>query len=248
MNIFKKKTHNYPATVEEIHSEFEIASDILLKEAKEALAKLEKAPEEKIELLSKLGFNQTEEVVQGRKIKQQETLNKQTIDFVTYYSVNYPNNKFINGEQIKKICEKYNLVFGNVSDYKGFVPQSKLEQIANFKLLKKDEELVAYYDYNDNLSGFFHIDKLTTVAQKDLKTKGSHREFSVYSGYYRINPPLMICAPLKDMDIRGKQLEGHKLVNIPDPVVLRPVNGGYLILAAWGDEASDPIVVNQQYN
>lgn len=64
---------------------------------------------------------------------------------------------------------------------------------------------------------------------------------------------LLICAPEKDMDTKGKTRLGFKLVDvfkteIPDPVVLKPVIGGYLILTAWGDEASDELVVNQKFN
>jgi len=66
-----------------------------------------------------------------------------------------------------------------------------------------------------------------------------------------LNNKLQICAPVKDMDISGLELvEGYKLQkkHIPDPVVLQPVKGGYLILAAWGDEASDPLVINEILN
>ena len=46
--------------------------------------------------------------------------------------------------------------------------------------------------------------------------------------------------------------DGYKLKqvykDIPDPVVLQPVKGGYLILTAWGDEASDPLVINENFN
>lgn len=63
---------------------------------------------------------------------------------------------------------------------------------------------------------------------------------------------LKICAPVKDMDISGLELkEGYKLqrkIEIPDPVVLQQVKGGYLIVTAWGDEASDPMVVNENFN
>ncbi|HEX8586101.1 MAG TPA: hypothetical protein VF680_17040 [Allosphingosinicella sp.] len=60
-----------------------------------------------------------------------------------------------------------------------------------------------------------------------------------------------ICAPVKDMDISGLELiEGYKLQrkHIPDPVVLQPVKGGYLVVTAWGDEASDELVVNESMN
>ena len=46
----------------------------------------------------------------------------------------------------------------------------------------------------------------------------------------------------------NQRVVGYKIQNIPDPVVLQPVCGGYLIVCAWGDEASDEIVVNQQMN
>jgi hypothetical protein len=76
------------------------------------------------------------------------------------------------------------------------------------------------------------------------------------ASYSKQPVPLAICAPLKDMDMKGMHLEGSKMVKdvpVPDPVVLLPKNhpngtSGYLILTAWGDEASDPLVVNQNNN
>lgn len=64
---------------------------------------------------------------------------------------------------------------------------------------------------------------------------------------------IQICAPIKDMDTEGMGVKsGYKLfsthIHVPDPVVLHPVKGGYLILTAWGDEASDENVVNQKFN
>lgn len=64
---------------------------------------------------------------------------------------------------------------------------------------------------------------------------------------------LLICAPLKDMNTKGLKQVGFqffqtKRISFPDPVVLKPIQGGYLILTAWGDEASDPLVVNEKMN
>jgi ABC-type molybdate transport system permease subunit len=53
------------------------------------------------------------------------------------------------------------------------------------------------------------------------------------------------------MDITGLELtEGYKLTKkfIPDPVVLQPVRGGFLLVTVWGDEASDELVVNNKFN
>jgi hypothetical protein len=75
---------------------------------------------------------------------------------------------------------------------------------------------------------------------------------SKYGDSSRVVPfdgSFQICAPLKDMEIpKNKKLVGHKIINIPDPVVLQPVRGGYLIVCAWGNESSDEMVVNQKMN
>lgn len=69
------------------------------------------------------------------------------------------------------------------------------------------------------------------------------------SGRLEIISGYSICAPIKDMDTTNMELKGYKLErHIPDPIVLRAVEGGYLIVTAWGDEASDPIVFNEKLN
>ena len=68
--------------------------------------------------------------------------------------------------------------------------------------------------------------------------------------------PLEIAAPLEDFNMKGAELKDFKISNIPikipDPVVLKPVifnnNKYYLIVTAWGKEASDEIVVNSKFN
>jgi len=55
---------------------------------------------------------------------------------------------------------------------------------------------------------------------------------------------LQICAPIKDMNTSGYERRGHNLIkHIPDPIILQPIEGGYLIVTAWGDEASDELIV-----
>lgn len=102
-------------------------------------------------------------------------------------------------------------------------------------------EYKSYAFQSDNGINFYGDDLYDIFGYKHL---GSGR-FTLESNN------LKICAPVKDMDISGLELkEGYKLEkqHIPDPVVLQPVKGGYLILTAWGDEASDPLVVNQNFN
>ncbi len=80
---------------------------------------------------------------------------------------------------------------------------------------------------------------------------------SEYISIHGINliekPVLSICAPAKDFK---KQTVFQKLASpvatkindVPDPIVLYPVEKGYIIVTAWGDEASDPLVANEQMN
>ena len=56
---------------------------------------------------------------------------------------------------------------------------------------------------------------------------------------------LLIIAPERKIDTKGKVKDGHILkIEIKDPVVLQPVNDGYLILSSWGLEASDELISN----
>lgn len=102
-----------------------------------------------------------------------------------------------------------------------------------------DEWLYAFQSHNG--VDFYSNDRRNIFG---LVSEGDMR-FKVYPN------GLKICAPVKDMDMTGLEVvKGYKLVEkfVPDPVVLRPVEGGYMILAAWGPEASDPLVVHEKLN
>ena len=144
-NLFNKKTAQqknietgakYPAIVEEIHNEFYTAGDNILGEAKSLLAQLETQDIAKGKRLAAIGFGKTREAVAAIETENKLATTKEIAELVMYYKVNYPNNKFITEEQVKAICEKYGLVCGNTSAYKGFVPENKLALIEKFSLKK----------------------------------------------------------------------------------------------------------------
>lgn len=263
-NSSKTSSNSYPIEVLEIHHEFETASIRLLKEANEIINSRPVINKSKLDALKSLGFIQTKEVVESSEILYKTELSKETIDLVNYYQRNYPFNKFIIEEQVKAICHKYNLVCGDVTRFKGFVPEKNLNEIVNFKL--KEDDVIEYVV--KGTKGEFYVskeditpstlnylnhrsDSYVEYSNGEINVKGGDKKFGKYAKVFRESPPLKICAPVKDMDISGLELEGgYKLIkkHIPDPVVLQPVRGGYLILTAWGDEASDPLVVNQINN
>lgn len=241
---------DYPEIVHTIHREFNTAGEKLLYEAEAILADCKLKDKEKGKLLNALGFKNTPQAKEAIEIERKEKEAENNAKLVNYYSQKYPLNKFITEDIVKQICEKYGLVCGDVSLYKGFVPQSKLHEIANFKLRKEDEiPFTAYWLHGKwNEGSNNEARELVKWREEDLPREKvyywTNPDFKV-----RIKEGLKICAPLKDMKTTGYELKGYKLEkHIPDPVVLQPVNGGYLIVTAWGNEASDENIVNQKMN
>lgn len=265
---------NYPEVVQQIHKEFNGAANELLTEAKQFLSNLDTKDVAKGERLLSLGFKKAEQAVKVEQIKTDKINHEETAKLIEYYNRNYPFNKFITPSKVQEICHKYGLVLGGVELYKGFVPEDKLDEIERFKIKKEDEAYMTVIDQNDNVIGYIPEKDLHEGWVRYFKTHPDDSYFFITeSGGAAVNysrpvphyekykhlpfvkalhqpAALQICAPLKDMDMTGKTIEqGYKIANVDkDPIVLHPVNGGYLIVTAWGDEASDPVVVNSINN
>lgn len=250
-------------TVEMIHNEFNSAGEKILAKAKNILATISKG---KGERLKKLGFLQAKDTDSIQVVDDAELLKTRILD----YSVRYPMYRFITEESIANICKKYNLVYGPIQRFRGFVPLEKLQAIENFKKTCKVPRMARFSPYDSGKTTTISMEG--TEEKKDdeytvLYYKGKHafqQRASAYDGinFYGSDPDLtggrggrieildlQICAPRKDMDTTGMKLDGHIMKLIPkDPVVIQPIEGGGLIIAAWGDEASDPLVVNEKLN
>ena len=267
--------NNYPPVVLEIHNEFNTASDKLLAEAEKVIEEVKQYPMEKVSRLEALGFKNTTDTQNTNGIAERLEMSEKDKEFVLKYRREFPLHKFITEEQIEVICKKYNLVFGESKRYTGFMPERNLAEIEAFqkrypKMGKMGEfsEYSMYGDYQEmvNLSG---IDVVLGSDISKLKGNGVdiQQEINKHDGinYYGdikcsdgvtrsgrvVMNGMKICAPVKDMDMSGMTIEdGYKMKElfIPDPIVVQPVVGGWLILTAWGNEASDPIVVNSINN
>lgn len=281
----KKDSGQYSKEILQIHKEFKTASEKLLQEANTILQNIGEVNVDKVERLKRLGFRQVQEVIEKDKKIIQKKLTEKQIKLVKYYNEHYPLNNFITEDQVKHICEKYKLVFTNISRYKGFVPEKNLREIENFKLkdneknsitvdaimygLRKPTVQITLKDFeikrNAHALEYCHIFKkennniyeyaFQSDNGIDFYGSDSKNLFGLaHFGNLRFKlekQSLKICAPIKDIDTTGLELsEGYKLINKPikNPVVLQPVHGGYLLLTAWGDEASDPILVNALNN
>lgn len=224
-----------------------------------------------------------------RENKEKEAL----IVAINHFSVKYPNHKFITEGSVKKICQKYGLVYGEISRYKGEVPDKNLKAIEDFKIDEYDE---CYVEYRTSSWDNFRVVEKYKAKEKPIQvnnpnipddvwiegggstaidmqknwvereTQRAYRSFqeqirqevmSYHFGRGRTKTekcPLEIAAPVKDFDMTGMQVKDSKIskIEIPDPVVLQPVvynnQKYYLIVTAWGLEASDELVVNQKMN
>lgn len=143
----------------------------------------------------------------------------------------------------------------NFDEFAGWQEPTRQERASDIGLLfqktRRSGHSRAYEDYlemylqqKDMLSKSLGISEyvggVDPYKKEDKKSKKEYEQ-----------PAFKICAPKEDFDTRGYEVvDGYKLIY--DPIVLQPVSKdgieGYLIVTAWGDEATDEIVVNQINN
>ena len=229
---------NYSQEILEVHAEFNTAAEKLLEEAKQYLDNTPVPSPDKYQMLKEFGFTGTEEYRANHIIASERSVAKIVAETVTYYSKNY-HHKFIQEGDVRHICSKYGLICGSTQLYKGFVPEKNLQEILNFKLPKEQDQAYVYQQssWSENF-GYIDIDRYLSLSNAEKE---------------RARPigkqDLLICAPQDDFDMKNHEVKDNKLVKkVPDPVVLCPVRLGYLIITAWGDEASDPLVLNEKNN
>ena len=219
----------YPKIVEKIHNEFFQAETTT----------------EKAVRLVKCGFENVKEV---------DSYNEKA----AYYSMAYPFNKFITTKQVKKICDKYDLFLGEIKLFNGFVPDKNLKEIENFRLKLRD---YTHFGYDtEGYGGKCIFDELPKKLQKELlesnetdtsfNTKYREKGNLFKTIFLHEKKDMKIVAPLNqfNLDKRYKVNKKTRKIELIDPIVLQPVEGGYLIDTAWGDEASDNDVINQIRN
>lgn len=255
----KASTSNYPAIVDEIHNAFNVAGERLLEEAKGIIANIRFNNKEKADTLKSFGFSNTKEVIETDKALEKKKQQEELANALEYHNINYPQYKFITKDMAMGICKKYNLVLGEVSQYTGFVPEKNIKQIAKFYENKNEINT----EYSQRYSSMWS--RAERISKKEYDD-GIEYEKQMRADCIRYSVPrvtdkhfmenkvgLFIAAPLKDMKSEGYTLKDRIFTReIPDPVVLAPVKYQsielYCIVTAWGDEASDEIVVNQQMN
>lgn len=247
---------NPQEVIAEIHESFDTASEKLLNVAKEILAGSYDI--EKGERLKKVGFVSAKKAVEASEIIYEKQKNEELAKLIEYYQINYQNNKFITEDKTKQICQKYGLLCAETKYYVSDVPEKNLSEIESFELKESEMEKINY--------GWFKWEHTTngSYLMSSSKEYGGAWGYSEIvrgrsSSFYQkdetethhfIKPELKICASIKDFNTKNMRIEdGYKLqLNLPDPIVLQPVKGGYLIVSKWGLESEDADLVNEKLN
>lgn len=167
----------------------------------------------------------------------------------------FPFHKVIHLNKILLLCEKYNLVFSETENYVGSIPQKNLYELEQFTKQYNYFHLKRFED-TSLMKELFGIGK--SVEEKTFEfIKNKHlieydAEETIYE--WRI-------VASKDMVVT-KKIRKNRIV-VPDPIIIGMIKphwgaGGMrwwdqnekwgVIVTAWGDEASDEIVVNERNN
>jgi len=246
IKLFKRQVNNEPTEIdtisidEQIYKDVYSAQELLLNEAKSILSKPTGYDEEKYNRLQKmhsLGFSNAAEVKEFKDIDNKRKEYEKIKDKIEYYNFNYPLNKFIDKETVEKICKKYNLLLTQARDYIAEIPEKNQKEIVDFKVKRKD----AREPYEVYRGMFLRMPNFRMPSYDNI---GSYEKCQ---NEMLVGQDLLIIAPEHKLNTEGKIRDGH-ILRIKDPIVLQPVEEGYLIVSSWGLEASDELVVNNKMN
>lgn len=186
--------------------------------------------------------------------------------------------KFIHYPAVISLCKKYNLVLCDSKLYNQTIPQNNLKELNNFigsfQDLVINEHLheTQKIRINNNTYDTPFRDPVWCRSYKSkfwASTKNNNTPLFQQT-FGEGSQRLYTIAPEKFFNTEGLVNIGCELVNIPeiklqspvvetipDPIVLAPMNFEselgkelrmFAIVTAWGPEARDPLVFNEQFN
>lgn len=227
------------ATVADVHEDFDTAHERILtksraivEEAKQILNREIVKEDENLSRLEKMGFSNLPQVKEKKEVEELiETATdslktgEREAKRVLAYLEKYPNNKFINQEELTEICRRYGLVTGTPAEFIGEIPLKNQKEILEFKLHEND-----YFYYTTSRYG---ERKTTKKAYEEYKRESNCAD----TVYCEKDPKLYIVGTIDQFDMQGKKISADFRIVDEDPVVLAEVEGGYIIVSKWGAEA-----------
>lgn len=183
-----------------------------------------------------------------------------------YEAAYHKRYKFILESQLELVCGKYNLYLRGLMHFLGEIPKKNVSDMMECYIAQVHVTGMRDSDAIENMRrrGFkvFFNDRFTTF-------NGTDDSSGTIEGRYLTNgmaafpltaftSSLFIAAvkPMFSEDafkesqariIKKAEREAKFQVEL-DPIVLCKVEGGFLIITAWGDEANDELVANHNFN
>lgn len=237
VDVFEKKSNN--EIIQEIHDSYDEAYISILSWAKSIIEKENNVDILKGERLINLGFTNTIKAIFSEKEIKLKKEAKEKAELINYYLINYPFQKFITNNDVKNINKKYNLVCVTSDCYIGDIPEKNLEEIENFKIKNKKDLL-----YQVTLNHNKYIETFNFIEYEESLNE-------IYTD--RKEEPFYISCPQSETIVRrgySVREDGFILKDkeIKDPIVLKPVVGGFLIITKWGLEGNDKSLTNETLN
>lgn len=221
--ILLPKAEAIVRTEAEMWADIERAKDDAVAEAQKIVDDAYFATErEAMDVILVTGFTNAKGYIARKSELDRKEKARELSGLIAEYGQIYPMNKFITEETIKMICEKYNLYFTEAKKFIGEIPDRCLKEIMAFKVRRKDM-------------------RYKNLDYSSLYTEEQQAEFLP-------GQTMSIMAPMSELNYQEgyDRKRGH--VVFDDPIVLQPVNGGFLIVTSWGKEAADPAIVNPNHN
>ena len=166
--------------IQEIHSEFSIAEDNLLKEAQTIINKKYTEDKDSIEIMKSLGFSNFKEAVLLSPEKQEKARKLQNL--VEKYKM-LSTYRFITEEKLVEICKKYTLLHAPIDRYTGSIPYKNRVEIKRFmEFCEEHKDLVRKKDLGkiDKIP----VSDISTSALVDyyFNTVVEYRPLGMFSG------------------------------------------------------------------
>jgi hypothetical protein len=128
-----------------------------------------------------------------------------------------------------------------VDRYKGEVPDWALTAIVNSGIEVNEYSVLVHTSVGSYTKVYEHKQAAEDYAN-ECKMGGNWTHVGKRSRF-------LIAAPISDMEVRrNERVENGRIVKVEDPIVCVEVSGGYVVLAAWGEEGQDPRVFNSNLN
>lgn len=155
---------------------------------------------------------------------------------------------FVRYDDFEKVLNKYNLVCGRISDYKGVLPEYKMADIRRVLSMDipefwedKISELVSAYDVRPSVyrDKYRKYDPLEFDYRFPFFIGESYPEgYAVHIGSF---VKFFIAAPAHEMKTK-EEIQEEAERRARDPFICAHTKCGIIIFTKWGEEAEDEII------